>query len=69
MKVLCLALLLVLATQLKLTVHRQELNLLAGHSYQVTSNQLQLSEIDGTIIIFSDNKVEFVGCNINNGGY
>lgn len=61
-KLIFLGLLLVLASQLKVPTHLQN-DPLSGKNFTVTSNALNISELDGMDVSFKNGSVFFYGCN------
>ena len=65
MKVLCLALLLILTFQLKITKE----NKLAGKSFIIIENGFNFPQLNGIVVSFTPSKIGFEGCNKNWANY
>lgn len=68
MKALCLALLLVLTLQLSLRSHDGS-NPLAGKTFTITDNELEITAINGIEVTFTEDNLSFHGCNGNFARY
>jgi hypothetical protein len=65
MKTLCLALLVVLTLQLKISRD----NKLVGKSFVIVENGFNYPQLNGIVVSFTPSKVDFEGCNKNWADY